>query len=261
MAGSNGRPVWYELISSDNDRASAFYTHVLGWSVSGPQAGLDRDYRVAEAGGCGVAGLMQAGGAGAPRHWFVYFGTDDVDAAARRASEGKGAVHLPPTDIPGVGRFAFLADPQGSMFYLLRGASEADSRAFMAMAGTDTKVPQGHAVWNELTTPDPQAAIRFYGAALGIRQEGAMPMGPLGDYSFLHAGQDAIGAVMGMMEGGQAGWLVYFAVDEIDAAIGRLREAGGSVLTGPDQIPGGSYSVVAADDQSIRFGLVGPRGL
>lgn len=259
MGASNGKPVWYELISPDNGKASAFYTHVLGWAVSPPQAGLDRDYRVAAAGGCGVAGLMQAGGAGAPRHWFVYFGTDDVDGTAKSAAEAGGAVHLPPTDIPGIGRFAFLADPQGWMFYLLHGASEAESRAFLPMAGTDAEIPQGHAVWNELTTPDPQAAIRFYGAVLGIRQEGAMPMGPLGDYSFLHAGHDAIGAVMGMTEGGQPGWLVYFAVDDIDAALGRLREAGGSVLAGPDEVPGGSHSVVAADDQSIRFGLVGPR--
>ncbi len=259
MVNRTGTPIWYELISPDVEKGAAFYAGVLNWEVSSPQGGLDRDYRIASTGGTGVAGLMQAEGATAPRHWFVYFGAADVDETARRAQEAGAAIHVPPTDIPGVGRFAFLADPEGAMFYVMRGASEEDSRAFLAMASPEAQVPQGHAVWNELTASDPAAAVHFYGSVLGIRQEGAMPMGPLGDYAFLHSGPDAIGAVMPVLEGGEPGWLVYFAVDDIDAAVARVRDAGGTILAGPDEIPGGAFSVVAADDQAIRFGLVGPR--
>jgi predicted enzyme related to lactoylglutathione lyase len=155
----------------------------------------------------------------------------------------------------GVGRMAIVADPQGVPFYVMRGASDEESHAFVQ----GDKASPGHAVWNELTTPDPEAAITFYGDRFGWRQDGAMSMGDLGDYRFLHSGSDCIGAAMGRPPGGRDGWQFYFLVAELDAATERLRVGGGKVIQGPDEIPGGSFSLVAEDPQGARFGLVGPR--
>jgi len=256
MPNHQGTPIWYELITPDADAAQRFYGSVLGWGFEPMPGSPDMDYRVASANGIGVAGLMaQPQGQPMPNHWLIYFGVGDVDASVEQARQADAAVHVPPTDIAEVGRFAFLADPHGALFYVMRGASPEDSQAFRC----GERVPQGHAVWNELTAPDPAAAMAFYGGFLGLRQEGAMPMGALGDYSFIHAGPDRIGAVMGPVPGGQPGWLVYFSVDDIDQAVDRLTQAGGQLLQGPDEIPGGVFSLLAQDDRGIRFGMVGPR--
>lgn len=256
MTNRQGIPIWYELIIPDADAAQRFYGAVLGWGFEAMPPTPDMDYRIASVNGTAVAGLMQRPeGQQMPPRWLVYFGVEDVDRSAREAGQAGASVHISPTDIPEVGRFAFLADPQGAVFYLMRGASDEDSQAFQC----GEKVPQGHAVWNELSAPDPDAAIAFYGALLGLRKEGGMPMGDLGDYSFIHAGPDCIGAVMGEVPNGQSGWLVYFSVDDIDEAVDRLGQAGGRAIQGPDEIPGNCFSVVAEDHRGARFGLVGPR--
>ncbi|RIY01329.1 VOC family protein [Aureimonas flava] len=256
MVNPHGTPIWYELVTDDADAAERFYGDVLGWRFRRPPGGLGRDYRVAETNGTGVAGVMaRPEGMAMPPRWLVYFGVDDVDRAAADAAEAGASIHVPPTDIPGIGRFAFVADPQGQMLYLMRGAGEADSQAFRC----GEAVPGGHAVWNELSTPDPDAALAFYGRVLRMRTEGGMPMGNLGEYRFLHVGPACIGAVMGEMPNGRPGWHVYFAVDDIDAAATRLEAAGGHAVQGPDPIPGGAFSLVAEDARGARFGLVGPR--
>ncbi|MDY8108780.1 VOC family protein [Fulvimarina sp. 2208YS6-2-32] len=256
MENRHGRPIWYELVTDDADGADRFYGHVFGWSFHRPPGGLARDYRIAEANGTAIAGMMQRpADMDMPSRWHVYFGVDDVDRAVREAQEAGAAVQLAPMEIPGVGRLAFLADPQGQPFYLMRSASETPSRAFVC----GEPAPHGHAVWNELSAPDPAAALVFYGRLLSIRAEGAMPMGDLGAYQFIHAGPDSIGALMGPVPGGQLGWQIYFAVDDIDAALARLSEAGGHGIQGPDPIPGGAFSLVAEDALGVRFGLVGPR--
>jgi predicted enzyme related to lactoylglutathione lyase len=56
-----------------------------------------------------------------PDHWTVYFGSDDVDADAKRAADAGATVVVEPTDIPGVGRFSVLVDPQGAVFALFKG--------------------------------------------------------------------------------------------------------------------------------------------
>lgn len=257
MANPQGTPIWYELLTSDQNAAQGFYEKLLGWTIARPKMGPSGvDYRVAAAEDGPVGGIMKMPeGAPMPPSWLIYFGVDDVDRATEKATSLGAAVHMPPMDIPDVGRFSFLADPQGCLFYLMRGLSSEDSRAFQ---DGETAIA-GHAVWNELSTPDQAGALAFYGDLLGLRQDGAFPMGDLGDYKFWYVGETRIGAVMPQMPGGKSGWQVYFSVDDIDAAHGRLELAGGMALYGPSEIPGGSFTLVCADPQGARFGLVGPR--
>ena len=257
MPNLHGTPIWYELLTSDQDAAQEFYATVLGWTIERPQMGPPGvDYRVGSAKDGPVGGIMRMPeGAPMPPTWLIYFGVDDVDAAVDKAQGLGAAVHMPPMDIPDVGRMAFLADPQGCLFYVMRGFSPQESNAFQ-----DGMIAlPGHGVWNELASPDQSAAIGFYGALLSFRQDGAMPMGALGDYQFWYAGETRIGAVMPQMPGATAGWLVYFSVDDIDAAHRRLDAAGGKALEGPSEVPGGSFTILSVDPQGARFGLVGPR--
>ena len=119
MASSNGNFVWYDLMSTDAKAAEAFYRGVVGWRMQ--DAGMpDRSYTILSAGETAVGGLMplppEACGAGAKPVWSGYVAVDDVDAFAARVKQAGGAIHHPPDDIPGVGRF--FIDPGISQLVL-----------------------------------------------------------------------------------------------------------------------------------------------
>lgn len=256
MRNPHGTPIWYEYHAADADRAQAFYERLFGWQVapSGDVAGMD--YRiVSTAGGEGVAGLMPRPHPDATPGWLFYVGVDDVDTAIATAQDAGGTVLMPPVDMDGVGRMALLADPEGRPFYVMRGAMDQPSRAFV----TPPYDGPGQMVWNELTTPDQERALAFYARVFGWRHEGGMPMGPLGEYKFVHAGDTCLGATMSVLPDGVPGWLFYAQVDDIDAAVARVVEGGGTVLQGPDPIPHDHFSVVAADPDGARIGFVGTR--
>ena len=255
MTNPHGTPIWYELMTSDPDAAQAFYTDVIGWTVGSFPGAPDGpvDYRIfSAADGEGVGGMMKSPEGGPPPGWFGYIGVDDVDAAVDRISAAGGTVCMPPTTLEGVGRMAMVADPQGVTFYVMKGASSEASTAFKRMA-------PGHGEWNELQTSDDQAALAFYGDQFGWTKDGAMPMGDMGEYSFLSHGGGMIGAVMKAPPGERPGWNYFFRVGDIDQAKQRIETGGGSIRQGPIQVPGGDYVIYAADPQGATFGVVGSR--
>ena len=182
--------------------------------------------------------------------WYELL-TSDPAAAAIVAAGGKQ--HMPPTDIPNVGRFAMMADPQGVSFYVMRGVSAEASTAF---APDRT----GHCHWNELATTDQEAALRFYTAQFGWQRGDAMPMGEMGEYRFITHHERALGAVMRRMpEGPPPAWNFYFGVADIDVAAAAVTGAGGTIHHGPSEVPGEQFIIVGSDPQGAMFGLVGPR--
>ncbi len=111
---------WAELATTDVEGAKRFYTTLLGWTTEqAPIEGMS--YTLAKVGEERVAGIMttQCPGGEITPHWGVYITVDNVDATARKAEELGGKVLMPPTDIPNVGRFSVLADPQGVMFSVI----------------------------------------------------------------------------------------------------------------------------------------------
>ena len=132
MTDREGTPVWYELMTQDPDAAQDFYGSVMGWTFAAMPGAPGNDYRIASAGSETVAGVMrtQDHAKAMPDMWFFYVAVTDVDAAAQKVKLLGGRIDIEPTDIPDVGRFAFVADPQGAHFYLMRGNSDQDSTAF-----------------------------------------------------------------------------------------------------------------------------------
>lgn len=257
MTNRDGSPIWYELMTDRPDAAQAFYGPVMGWRFDAPPGGSASDYRVfSTPEGDSVGGVMETPGrASVAPVWQVYFGVADVDAMAARVTELGGHVHMGPQDIPGVGRFAFVADPQGATFYLMRGDSDADSTAFAPMRS-------GHCSWNELVTSDQDAALEFYGALFGWTRAGAMPMGEMGDYTFIGHGGGMIGAVMNNPQpGGAPFWNFAFTVPDIDRARQAVEAGGGTVRQGPVELPGddGDWMIQIDDPQGGKVMLTGKR--
>lgn len=253
----HGDFVWYELLTSDPGGAERFYGAVLGWRTRRAE-GSPGEYRIFGTGEADVGGLMaippDAASSGMRPGWLGYIGVDDVDATAAGILAAGGRQHVPPTDIPGVGRFALMADPQGVAFYVMRGAVEGTSTSFAPGRA-------GHCHWNELATADQAAALAFYTDRFGWRPGDAMPMGEMGEYRFLTHHGTPLGAVMRRMPGGPPpAWTFYFGVADIDRAAAAVSGAGGMIHHGPAEVPGGVFIVVGSDPQGATFGLVGPRG-
>ena len=262
MANPNGTPIWFELTTGDQDKAQDFYRDVAGWTVSESPAPEHGGYRLANApDGGGVAGIMKPppGMDGLPG-WVIYFASSDVDAMVEQVKQLGGAVHFGPMDIPHIGRFATVADPQGVPFQIMKSSSPEDSTAFKQVAH-DRDGGFGHGVWIELATPDPDGALDFYGRLFGWEKKGSMPMGDMGDYIFIGTGEDfRPGAVMSSKTtGAPARWNWYVHVPNIDQAVETTKAKGGTVLQEPMQIPGGDYSAKVGDAQGFQIGLVGSR--
>jgi uncharacterized protein len=256
MTNPHGSFIWYELLTKDAQAAKAFYDDVVGWDIDAEPAPGGMDYRMIKAPDAFAGGVMQLNAdmqaGGAKPVWLGYIGVDDVDAAVEKIVAAGGQVQLPAFDIPGVGRLAMVTDPQGIPFYVMRGASTESSTAFQRMG-------MGHVSWNELQTPDDAAALDFYGAQFGFAKVGAMPMGEMGDYSFIaneESKGDAIGAVM--RAAGPPGWSFYFRVPDIEIAKAKIEAGGGTVHYGPTEVPGGELVIQAADPEGVAFGLVAP---
>ena len=265
MTRSAGMFIWYELMTPDAAAAKAFYDTVVGWTIdaenSAPEGSMD--YRMIVRGDGGFAGGMLAltddmtANGGQPG-WLGYLHVSDVDAAAAAIVAEGGTMHMPPQTMPGVGRMAMLADPQGAPIYIMTPTPPADAPdAESDVFSVDQ--PQ-HVRWNELATADAGAAIAFYTRHFGWAQQGEMDMGPMGKYRFLHHGGMQIGAVMPKRDQQpHSAWIYYIGVDDIDRAARAVTDGGGHIGHGPVEIPGGEYSLSGIDPQGASFGLVGPR--
>jgi predicted enzyme related to lactoylglutathione lyase len=191
---------------------------------------------------------------GAPPSWIGYVAVDDVDASTDKAKALGGAVHVPPTDIPEVGRFAVIADPQGAALAMIR------------LQGSDPDQPPapgtpGRVGWHELMASDREKAFIFYAALFGWEKSDAVDMGEMGIYQLFATGGQAIGGMFDKPPMIPAPfWLYYVNVGDIDAALERVKAAGGTILNGPMEVPGGDWILQGSDPQGAAFALVGKRG-
>lgn len=235
--------VWHELMTSNPDAAAAFYSKVIGWKVRGsPQ---DPSYRTWMTGDAPVGGLMalpdQAKLAGAPPHWMTYIGVPDVDAAVRKATGLGAQTYVPPRDIPGAGRFAVLADPQGAAFAV-----------YTPAPGERAPGPDAFS-WHELATTDYQAAWKFYQAVFGWEHFRSMDMGQAGTYlMFGLGGPQPLGGIYNKpLE--MPNWLPYIKVARADDVAAAAKRGGGRVTVGPMEVAGGDRVVMFLDPQGAAI--------
>jgi uncharacterized protein len=232
-----GTPSWVDLGTPDPAAACAFYGELFGWTFEEgpPEAG---DYRMCLLGGKPVAGLGPQMNPDMPPWWMTYISVADADDASARITEAGGAIIVPPMDVLDVGRMAVASDSAGAVFSLWQ------PRAHIGAALVNEP---NTLCWNELTTRAKDDSIRFYKAVFDwhphAHGEGA------GDYVEFHVADDAVCGLMPMVgEMWPADlpnhWMVYFATDDVDAAVERVVELGGSVAVGPTDIPPGRFAVV-----------------
>ena len=184
---------------------------------------------------------------GAPPHWLAYIGTPDVDKTVAQATKlGRGPT-CAPQDIPTVGRFAVIADPQGATIAFYTPLNEQPP----------SHAPDiGDVSWHELTTTDLDGALRFYQQLAGWEQTGSHDMGAMGptrcSAAGLHARRDVQEAR------GHAGAV---ALDDLHPGAGRPQGGGPREgerrpgADGPHEVPGGDWIVQCRDPQGAIFAL------
>jgi len=252
MPTTTGKFVWYDVMTTDTKASETFYRHVMGWDAK--DSGMpDRCYTLLSAGSTMVGGLMpipeDARRVGVKPAWMGYIGVDDVDASAERIKKAGGAIHRGPEDIAGIGRFAVAGDPYGAGFMLF--AANSDQQPVPVSPGTP-----GHVGWHELYAGDREGAFAFYSGLFGWTKAEAVES-PAGLYQTFATGGAPIGGMMTKpRQVPKSGWLFYFNVDAIDAAMGLAQAGGGEVLHGPMQVPGGSWIAQCRDPQGAMFAMV-----
>lgn len=251
MAVSNrGRFVWYELLTRDVPAAIAFYGEVAGWRTE--PFGSGGDYTMWVGGQGPLGGVMRLpdalAAAGVPPHWMAHVAVDDVDATVAGVLKAGGKVHHAPTDVPEVGRFAVVADPQGAVLSVFT--------PLQAMPLHDA-AKAGEFCWNELVTSDPAAAFAFHAGLFGWKVVQDMDMGPMGTYRVYGLGEEGLGGMMKIPPGAPMppAWIYYVSTDDLDAALARATRRKAAVVNGPMEVPGGGRIAQLADPQGAVFAL------
>jgi predicted enzyme related to lactoylglutathione lyase len=244
---------WIELGTSDQNAAKNFYASLFGWTVQDFPMGPDQFYSMFNldnrntGGGYTLQPDMVA--AGVPPHWMLYIAVESADASAEKAGKLGAKVEAGPFDVFNFGRMAVLHDPTGAAVSLWQPMSHTG----IGIAG----VP-GTLCWADLMTPDVPAAKKFYSGLFGWTIE-AGEHDPSG-YLHIKNGEHFIGGIPPKQGNPQAPphWLLYFLVDNCDAAAAKASGLGAKVLVPPMSMEGvGRWSIIA-DPQGAVFSLFQP---
>jgi predicted enzyme related to lactoylglutathione lyase len=246
-----GRPLWYELMTTDLKAAEAFYKNVVGWTSTPFPASSHPYVMFNRHGEVPIGGVMtKPEEVTAPPFWAMYVGVPHLEAAAADIKRRGGSECTAVIEVPTVGRVQMMKDPQGAAFYIYE-----PTRAERPPEGP---AEVGEASWHELMTTDAPAAMKFYSEIFGWKPSEALDMGPMGKYQMFNRPHGMIGGMMNKppeMAHVPPNWQIYFRVPDITAAIERIKANGGQILNGPMEVPGGDWVVNAMDPQGAAFSL------
>jgi predicted enzyme related to lactoylglutathione lyase len=250
---SPGSFCWAELATTDQPGARTFYQSLFGWGVQEQPMGPGETYSMFKKSAHYVAAgyRLQPEQKGVPPNWQVYVRVADADAAAAKAKELGGSVLAGPLDVFDSGRMAVVKDPQGAVLGLWQpnqhpGFGVVDEASAFC--------------WAELMTNDLAGSAAFYKSLFGWGSK------PSPEYTEWSLGERSIGGMLEIQKDWgpmPPHWLVYFMVDDCDAAVARAQALGGAVTMPARDFPGVGRIALLKDPQGAHFyviRLTGPLG-
>ena len=246
-----GKGIFFQLVTPDLTAAKQFYGGLFGWTFQ-DVPGTRSPYAEALLGAKPVGGLVQHGMPPDEKRqtaWLEFFSAPEVEAIVKLATDHGAKVLAPLHDVPGRGREAVLADPQGAVFAVLASAS-GDPPAVLN--------PVGDWIWRSLITHDPAMDADFYHAVFGL-QTYTLPSAP-GQQHLLLASENYARATANSFPGApnpdaHAHWLGFVRVDNAQAAASKALSLGGHVLVQPRPDRHGGMIAVVADPMGAPVGL------
>ena len=208
--------VWHELATKDPVKAQKFYGDLLGWTIKTVEM-PGMEYHLIHVGDKQIGGMREEQNDAIPPHWLSYVSVPDVDAAAATAKTAGGQVMAGPMDIPNIGRFAVVIDPQGAAVALYKDAKgDPDTTGEPAL---------GEFVWDQLNTTDIAAGAAFYEKVVGWTSVTHGPDGGMFKYGDLHEA-----SFMTAPAGVPSHWLTYLSVADLGAATQKAESLGAKIL-------------------------------
>jgi uncharacterized protein len=248
----DGEPCWADVMAVDVDAAMDFYGALFGWTFTeaGPDFG---DYVLAQCDGRTVAGISPPppGSETLPSAWTLYLAAHDLDATAHRVEQRDGKIIMGPLAIGDHGRMLFALDPTGAAFGVWEPGRHLGSQLYGE---------PGALCWAEISTRDAETADAFYRALFDYDQC-QIGDGNLLDYTVWSLGGDNRCGRLLMTEpwaGIAPNWMVYFAVDDTDAAAARAKQAGAQLAQPPFDSPHGRIAVLT-DPNGATLAVIDPR--
>ncbi len=249
-----GAPCWVDLTVGNLDAVKPFYAALFGWEFAdqGEQFG---HYNMVSIGGAVVGGAMQYSaeymGPEEINAWSTFFATENAEASLQAASEHGGQVITPAMEVPTQGTMASATDVTGANYGLWQPA---------ARRGFDKFGEHGFPGWFELHTRDFDAAGTYYSAVLPAELTD-MPMGDDARYATLNINGEPQAGIFdvaaSLPEGVPNHWLVYFIVDDTDAAMETARNHGGTVLSEAVDSPQGRFAKLQDPSGATFFVISG----
>jgi predicted enzyme related to lactoylglutathione lyase len=246
-----GKVIFVELVTPDLAAAKTFYAGLFGWTFRDVPIG-GAEYAEASLNGHPVAGIARRVAPSAERRqpaWLDFIAVNDVDAASKTALQGGAKLLSPPHSVPGRGREAVFADPQGAVFAVLASSSGDPP---------DVLAAPGEWIWSSLSTSDPETDAAFY-QTLFDYEVFDLPADPGAQHLMLASESFARASANTLPENrpkARAHWLSYVRVDDVDASVARLTALGGRVLVEPRVDRHGGKVAVVADPLGAAFGLL-----
>jgi uncharacterized protein len=243
---------WVELGTTDSAAAKSFYMQLFDWEFVDYPMGPEDVYTMFKLNGKDVAAAYQLmpdmRAQGIPPNWLSYVSVTNVDETAEKAKAAGATLLKEPFDVFTVGRMAVVQDPTGATFALWQAKDHKGAGVYNG--------PNSFC-WNELSTNDTQKAGEFYTNLFGwTKQE--FSDAPI-EYTMFSNGDRTAGGMykitpeMGPMP---PNWMVYFAVEDCDAAVQRATELGARVMKPADDIPGIGRFAILTDPQRAAFAVI-----
>ncbi|MBV8346155.1 MAG: VOC family protein [Mycolicibacterium sp.] len=235
-----GTPCWIDLMSSDAERARAFYTDLFGWTADASEDPQYGGYTVLSKGDAMVAGLGQApDGAPLANVWTTYLQADDIDTATTSAVAAGGQVTMPVMKVGDRGSMAVLTDAADAAI----GLWQPDQHRGFGRVGE-----AGPPVWHALMSRHYEAALAFYAHVFGWTLTSLEDSSDF-RYSTASLGGEPFAGIVDaaavLPQGVPSFWQFYIGVDDVDAAVAKVNALGGSLLRESQDMPNGRMAGVA----------------
>lgn len=236
-----GAPCWIDLMTSDPEKAKAFYGDLFGWTFETGDQEKYGGYVTAAKNGKSVAGIMQKQEAQAatPDMWSTYLRSDDATATIAAAAEHGGQVYMEPMDVPEQGRMAYIADATGAAVGIWQPREHK---------GYEIVAEPGAPVWHELHAKKYGAAVTFYQQVFGWETT-VMSDTPEFKYTTLGAGDNAKAGILDasafLPAEAPSNWVIYFGVENTDATVDQAVELGATVIHPAEDSPFGRVATLA----------------
>lgn len=244
-----GAPCWIDLTTSDTERSRAFYCQLFGWTAEQPAEEFGGYFNFTK-GGVRVAGCMASRpDSEVPDVWSIYLATDNAKKAVEAAADHSGQVLVAAMDVGDFGTMAVVSDPGGAAIGMWQPGLH---RGFGVLG------EPGAPSWFELHTRDYRTAVSFYREVFGWDTH-VVSDTPEFRYTTLRHDDGWLAGIMDasgfLPDGVPAHWTVYFGVEDTDAALAKIVDLGGSVVTAAQDSPYGRLAT-AADPTGAVFKLV-----